>query len=104
MFSFSLQKLCSTARANFGLIIITVNAFFINLPHFASFTIVYPDDDDNGNANITISKPKETFTQTEFGKGAGGMFYEFWIHCIILILIPWVSVLFMNVMIVRQVS
>ncbi|BFZ15847.1 hypothetical protein BsWGS_18886 [Bradybaena similaris] len=96
------KRLCSEARANFGLILITLNSFMINIPHFASYTPVFPEDDANDNNNNTRVRP--AFVETEFGSGDGGKFYEFWIHCIILILIPWVSVLFMNVMIIIRIS
>ena len=45
-----------------------------------------------------------SFEKTEYQKSEGGMFYEFWVHCIILILIPWVSVLAMNLQIIQKVS
>ncbi|BFZ04128.1 hypothetical protein BsWGS_07167 [Bradybaena similaris] len=99
------KQLCSLTRANIGLALITVNAFLINLPHFATFTVVYPDSTDhNHNSSTTPAMRTQTFKMTEFGAGSGGQFYEFWIHCIILILIPWVSVLTLNIMIINKIS
>uniref|UniRef100_A0A0B6Z4T9 G-protein coupled receptors family 1 profile domain-containing protein n=1 Tax=Arion vulgaris TaxID=1028688 RepID=A0A0B6Z4T9_9EUPU len=95
------KELCSESRANIGLILITVNAFLINIPHFASFTLVYPDDVGN---STKVAEPKAAFASTEFGSGSGGQIYEFWIHCIILILIPWVTVFTMNIMIIKKIS
>lgn len=94
------QKYCNEKRAYLGLALITINSFIINLPHFASFVHVTPEDTPTNSS----TEPQQTFRMTEFGGGAGGQFYEFWIHCIILILIPWVSVLTMNIMIIRKVS
>lgn len=85
------KTMCSEKRANFGLLLITVNGFLINLPHFFSFK---PVESVNGSLAYTL---------TEFGGGPGGNFYEFWIHCIILILVPWVSVFFMNIKIIQKI-
>ncbi|CAG5115191.1 unnamed protein product [Candidula unifasciata] len=103
------KKFCSETRANVGLILIAVNSFLVNLPHFASFTVVYPDYGGGGGGNSSSSsspstEPQPTFKMTEFGAGSGGQFYEFWIHCIILILIPWVSVLSLNIMIINKIN
>ncbi|XP_005097278.2 G-protein coupled receptor daf-37 [Aplysia californica] len=89
------KRLCNERHANFGLLLITVNCFLINIPHFASFSPVLDRaENDTG----------KTFVHTDFEKGSGGQFYEFWIHCIILILIPWVSVLAMNIMIIKKLN
>lgn len=74
-----------------GLALITISSFLVNVPHFASFTHVHTHN-------------STTFELTAFGGGSGGQFYEFWIHCIILILIPWVSVLFMNIKIISKIT
>ncbi|CAG5115072.1 unnamed protein product [Candidula unifasciata] len=97
------KRLCNEARANVGLVLITLNSFMINVPHFASFTPVFLKHSGEVN-NSNIEKPKVAFTQTNFGAGEGGKFYEFWIHCIVLILVPWVSVLYMNIMIILKIS
>uniref|UniRef100_A0A2C9L706 G-protein coupled receptors family 1 profile domain-containing protein n=1 Tax=Biomphalaria glabrata TaxID=6526 RepID=A0A2C9L706_BIOGL len=96
----SSKKYCNEKRAYLGLALITINSFIINLPHFASFVHVTPEDTPTNSS----TEPQQTFRMTEFGGGAGGQFYEFWIHCIILILIPWVSVLTMNIMIIRKIG
>ncbi|KAH9518835.1 hypothetical protein Btru_006371 [Bulinus truncatus] len=97
----SSKKYCNEKRAYMGLALITINSFIVNLPHFASFTHVDPSEH---RGNDTTGAPLKTFQATAFGGGEGGQFYEFWIHCIILILIPWVSVLFMNIQIIRQIG
>lgn len=89
------KKICKTKYANFGMLLIAVNCFLINIPHFTSFT---PRLDLPANSTGTA------FEKTEFQKSSGGMFYEFWIHCIILILVPWVTVLSMNYQIIKKVS
>lgn len=90
---------CSAKRANIGLILVTINSFVISIPYFFWFMAVNSDGDEN-NDNATTS----TLTVTEFAKGAGGHFYDFWVHCIMLILMPWITVLTLNVQIVRQIS
>ena len=57
-----------------------------------------------GDEVKTVDAPIESFKATEFQNGPSGQFYEFWIHCMILILIPWVTVFSMNVMIIKAVS
>ncbi|CAG5118063.1 unnamed protein product [Candidula unifasciata] len=105
------KSLCNESRANVGLILISVNSFMINIPHFASFTPIYQDEDNNNthnyinnNNNTNDRQPKVAYTETEFGMSAGGMFYEFWIHCMVLTVIPWMSVLYMNVMIIVKIN
>ncbi|GFN76151.1 FMRFamide receptor [Plakobranchus ocellatus] len=120
------KQFCNEKRANFGLFLITFNAFVINFPHYMSFSPVFPKEgssdhvtgrmEDNRTAHTNNSNPGMdvntekmmervvTFEMTEFTKGASGQFYEFWIHCMILILIPWATVFFMNIMIIRAVS
>lgn len=114
------KQYCNLKRANLGLGLITFNAFIINFPNYLSYTPVNPWGNDNGG-NYTISdnnninqspenamklEPTErvqAFTETEFFHSPSGQFYEFWIHCMILILIPWATVFSMNIMIIRAV-
>ncbi|RUS82569.1 hypothetical protein EGW08_009643 [Elysia chlorotica] len=112
------KQYCNEKRANFGLILITFNSFIINFPHYLSFTLVDPPNDPSANASshgnmsgthahtevkmATVTQ-EVAFKETEFQTGASGQFYEFWIHCMILILIPWFTVFGMNVMIIRAV-
>ncbi|XP_059177339.1 probable G-protein coupled receptor 139 [Physella acuta] len=96
----SAKKYCNERRANLGLFLITINSFIVNAPHFGYFKHVDNSQEDNS----TDTKPRPSFEKTRFGAGEGGDFYEFWIHCIILILIPWFSVLFMNIKIIMKIT
>lgn len=107
------KQYCNVKRANFGLALITFNSFIINFPHYLSFTTVdqssiINNNNDNSSSNAseaamaTPTKVK-TFKETEFYTGPSGQFYEFWIHCMILIIIPWVTVFSMNIMIIRAI-
>ncbi|GFS01623.1 FMRFamide receptor [Elysia marginata] len=121
------KQYCNEKRANFGLILITFNAFIINFPHYLSYTTVDPtSSSSSGNSSIfntgsvsfnngtapgddgmkkktPLTTRVEAYRETEFYTSDSGQFYEFWIHCMILILIPWVTVFSMNVMIIKRV-
>lgn len=93
---------CSEKRANLGLMLITINCFLINTPHFFWFIPVDVNSSDNKFSNITVGA-EDAMKLSDFGKGSGGHFYEVWIHCIMLIVIPWVTVLAMNIQIIHQI-
>jgi hypothetical protein len=38
-----------------------------------------------------------------FGRGVGSQNYEFWVHCMFLVLVPWVTIFTLNMLIIRQV-
>ncbi|GFS01626.1 FMRFamide receptor [Elysia marginata] len=111
------KQYCNVKRANFGLILITVNAFIINFPHYLSFTTVDPSSAGNssmlgsGNGSTQADDAVKmvpairvaTFEPTEFYNGKPGWFYEFWIHCMMLIIVPWITVFSMNIMIIRAI-
>ena len=92
--TFCFQDLCNTRRAVTGLGIISTLCFIINIPHFCTFKPVQDED-----RNIT----DDAFMQTTFGGGAGSQNYEFWVHCMFLVLAPVSSVFILNMLIIREV-
>ncbi|XP_012940559.1 FMRFamide receptor [Aplysia californica] len=89
------QRLSNERQANFGLMLIAVNSFIVNIPHFVSFSPVMDRaENETGPA----------FRETDFQKGSSGQFYEFWIHCIILTVVPWVTVFSLNIMIIWKLT
>ena len=89
---FIFQSMCNHKRALLGIGIICLLCFIINIPHFFTYHTV-------SERNVT----DDAFTQTEFGKSHGSLDYEFWVHCMFLVLVPWFSIFSMNLMIIRQV-
>ncbi|KAL4217737.1 hypothetical protein ACF0H5_022477 [Mactra antiquata] len=89
------KDMCSVKRALTGLGIITTLCFIINIPHFASYE---PVANDNGSSTEAGFKP------TEYGAGEGSKHYEFWVHCMFLVLAPWASIFILNMLIIQKVS
>lgn len=77
-----------------GLGIITTLAFIINAPHFATFEPV-PDDQRNAT--------DPAFRMTEYGAGPGSTNYEFWVHCMFLVLAPWITIFVLNMLIINRI-
>ncbi|BFZ15848.1 hypothetical protein BsWGS_18887 [Bradybaena similaris] len=96
------KKLCNESRATLGLVLISLSAFIINMPHFASFTPIYHDS--GGDNSTSVQAAGVAFAPTTFTTGEGGQLYEFWVHCIFMILAPWTSIFFMNIMIIIKLS
>ncbi|XP_053398767.1 FMRFamide receptor-like [Mercenaria mercenaria] len=81
------RDMCTVKRALTGLGIITFLCFIINIPHFASFEPVHASDTG--------------FRPTEYG---GSKNYEFWVHCMFLVLAPWATIFVLNMLIIQRVS
>ncbi|XP_060069858.1 FMRFamide receptor-like [Ylistrum balloti] len=89
------KTMCNDKKAYTGIGIITFLCFVINLPHFMTYQPLSAD----------MRGPDEAaFGPTEFGAGEGSMRYEFWVHCMFLVLVPWASIFILNMLIIRQVS
>lgn len=89
------KGMCSVKRALTGLGIITFLCFVINTPHFATFE------------PVSLSERNETddgFRKTEYGGGEGSMNYEFWVHCMFLVLAPWATIFVLNMLIIQRVT
>lgn len=91
------KEYCNETRANVGIGVIAGLCFLINLPHFWSYEV---DWDRSGAANGT----GPALMKTEFQKGEGAIRYEFWVHCIFLVLVPWFSVFTLNLLIISKIG
>lgn len=89
------KKMCNTTRALTGLGIIAFLCFIINVPHFATYVPVHISE-----RNIT----DDAYKATEYGAGAGSATYEFWVHCMFLVLVPWATIFILNMLIIRTIS
>ena len=54
-----------------------------------------------GNS-VVLGKEFYTFDLTHYGKQGGAQRYEFWVHCIFLVLAPWLSVAILNGFIINN--
>lgn len=86
--------MCSVKRALTGLGIITLLAFVINTPHFATYEPV-PITERNAT--------DPAFRFTKYGEGPGSTGYEFWVHCMFLVLAPWVTIFVLNMLIIQRI-
>ena len=78
-------------RAFSGIFALIAFSVMINIPHFWNF---HPK---NVNGTYSIA-PKE------YESGHGSKNYEFWVHCIFVVLTPWVMIAILNGLIVYKLS
>lgn len=74
----------SKRRTYWGIFAISMFSFLINIPHF--FT--YHPKETNGTYMLVF---------TDYGESQGSINYEFWIHCMLLVLIPWFTIAMLNI-------
>ena len=88
------QEMCSNKRALVGIGIIALLCFIINTPHFKTFYPIPGSDRAPSDA---------AFGFTEFGLSEGSQRYEFWVHCMFLVLVPWLTIFTLNLLIIFRV-
>lgn len=84
-FPIKAKTLCSTTRAYLAIGITLGCCFIVNMPHFFNY-----------NPQAKETNKTECITLSEYGKSSGSINYEFWVHCIFLVLAPWASIAFCN--------
>lgn len=91
LITFPLQSraLYTTKNTFIGLAAITLFASFVNVPHWFKYTAV---KGVNGTAFINLTK---------YGSSDAYMRYELWGHCIVLVLVPWLTIAVLNVLMVK---
>jgi len=85
--------MCNHKKALVGIGIICFLCFVINLPHFNSY---YADKNPETGA--------DALALSSFGQGEGGMRYEFYVHCIFLVLAPWFTIFTLNMLIIHKIT
>ena len=83
-FPIKAKAFCSAARAYLGIGITLTCCFIVNMPHFFSYR------------PKSVTKNSTCMTLSEYGQSNGSINYEFWVHCIFLVLAPWASIAFCN--------
>ena len=84
--------MCNQKRALYGIGVISILCFLVNIPHFFTYHPIYSQN-----------RTDDAYQLTEFGQSEGSQNYEFWVHCMFLVLVPWVTILTMNLRIIRYV-
>jgi len=90
-FPTKVQIFYSNTRSKNGILGIFTFAFFANLPHFFNFHAVG-------------KKGEYQITPTEYGSSQLSISYEFWAHCIALVLAPWSVIAVLNVLIIYNLQ
>lgn len=85
------RKIYSKSRTLVSIAIFFSFSVIVNIPHFFTYTVPCR----NGTYSIEF---------TEYGKGKGSTNYEFWVHCIFLVLAPWLTIIVLNTLILRKLS
>ena len=80
----------------------------VNIPHFLTFHPVQMVTSShkacNDDTDLLLEGQEWSWQETSYGASEGRAKYEFWVHCILLILLPWGSVALLNTSIIRQVA
>lgn len=63
-------------------------SFVVNIPHFFTYRV-------SESGSVVAS---------DYGASKGSLMYEFWVHCIFLVLAPWFSIAVLNALIIRKLS
>lgn len=74
---------CTPFRTLLGICLIFVSSFVVNMPHFFN----YRPGMVNGTYHIL---------ETVYSKTGASERYEFWIHCMLLVLLPWFGLFALN--------
>ena len=79
---------CTERRTNIVIIIILILALATNIPHFFNYTASH---------DIGLER-------TNYGKSNAAIKFHFWVHCIFLVLVPWLIIACSNIVIIQKVS
>lgn len=82
-FPTKVNVLYSRSRTKLGILAIITFAFCVNLPHFFTYEV----DEKDGKYQLNF---------TEYGHSEASINYEFWAHCIVLVLSPWLTIAVLN--------
>ena len=67
-------------------------SFLINIPHFFTY---HPAKQRNGSYKLEL---------TTYGQSDGSKKYELWVHCIVLVLVPWFTIAVLNALIILKLK
>ena len=90
-FPTKVRSIYSRSRLYISIGLFLAFSVVVNIPHFFNFHVPYR----NGTYMIEL---------TEYGRTDGSKNYEFWVHCIVLVLAPWFSIVILNGLIIYRIS
>ncbi|XP_002160368.1 G-protein coupled receptor daf-37 isoform X1 [Hydra vulgaris] len=85
------KMLYTPVRTYIGIFVLLAFSLLINIPHFFNFK---PLEEDS----------KWKIEKTLYGKSKAADNYEFWLHCIFLVLAPWICIAVLNSIILYKLS
>lgn len=80
---------CSPRRAYIGIATTLIGGFIINIPHFFNY---HP---------VKVGSEYE-LQMTKYGRSEYAQMYEFWVHCMFLVLAPWATIAILNACIIHS--
>ena len=90
-FPTKVRKIYSTTRTYVSIGMFLGFSVIVNIPHYFTYHVPFK----NGTFSLEL---------TEYGNTDGSKNYEFWVHCIFLVLAPWLSIVVLNSLIVYKLS
>lgn len=90
IFPYRAENYNSVIATRIVIFITIIFSFIINIPHFFNYHPVIK----NGTASIVL---------TSYGKTNGAQMYDLWVHCMFLVLVPWLAITIMNSLIIHKV-
>lgn len=90
-FPTKVKSMYTTNRTYMGIAVFLAFSVIINIPHFFS----YHPKETNGTYTLAL---------TEYGESQGSIDYEFWVHCIFVVLAPWFTIAVLNASIVYKLT
>lgn len=80
------RKFYSSKNTNISIGVVVSFATIVNIPHFFNYQ----------------AEESQGLQVTQYGSSLRSKNYEFWVHCILLVLIPWFTIATSNVLIIRK--
>ena len=81
------KSLCTNQRTIIIIIVMLILSFLTNIPHFFKYS----------------PSKKYGLQETPYGKSKASKEYHFWVHCVCLVLAPWLIIACSNIVIIRKV-
>eukprot|EP00794_Sanderia_malayensis_P019594 gene19594-21522_t len=91
------RNYCSVKRTYVAIAAILAFCFIINFPHFFNYA---PGCDDTGPVTADRRCSHWASVDTAYAKRGSAVQYEFWVHCMFLVLAPWATIAVLNAWII----
>lgn len=95
----SKNRIVGVRKSLWGVVIVLFFGFTINFPHFFNYRPV-PLESATTSDDESV---RWTYQATAYGRSMRCSEYEFWLHCMFIVIFPWLSILMLNFMIIRTI-